>query len=148
MLKKFSMENCAPLSTPMTTNCKLNKQDDTLDINQTIYRSVIENLLYLKTSIPDIMQVVGLVGRFQSNPKETHVLAVKRIFRYLQGTIDYGLWYPKNTGLITRSYTDAYWVGSIDDRKITSEGALFLGICLVSWLNKKQTSIYLYTTES
>jgi hypothetical protein len=88
-----------------------------------------------------------LVGRFQSNPKETHVLVVKIIFRYLQGTVDYGLWYPKDTDLILRAYTDADWEGSIDDRKITSGGAFFLGSFLVSWLNKKQTSISLSTGE-
>jgi hypothetical protein len=93
ILKKFGMENYAPISTPMTTSCKLNKYDDAPEIDQTMYRSMIGTLLYLTTSRPDIMQVVGLVGRFHSNPKETHVLAVKRIFRYLQGTIDYGLWY-------------------------------------------------------
>jgi hypothetical protein len=108
ILKKFGMENCAPVSTPMTTSCKLNKDDDAPEINQTMYRSMIGSLLYLTTSRPDIMQVVGLVGRFQSNPKETHVLVVKIIFRYLQGTVDYGLWYPKDTNLILRAYTDAY----------------------------------------
>jgi hypothetical protein len=142
------MENCAPVSTPMTTSCKLNKDDDAPEIDQTMYRSMIGSLLYLTASRPDIMQVVGLVGRFQSNPKETHVLAVKRIFRYLQGTIDYGLWYSKNTDLILRAYTDADWVGSIDDRKSTSGGAFFLGSCLVSWLSKKQTSISLSTTKA
>jgi hypothetical protein len=148
ILKKFGMENCAPVSTPMTTSCKLNKDDDAPEVDQTMYRSMIGSLLYLTTSRPDIIQVVGLVGIFQANPKETHVLAVKRIFRYLQGTIDYGLWYPKNTDLILKAYTDAYWEGSIDDRKITSGGAFFLGSCLVSWLNKKQTSISLSTTEA
>jgi hypothetical protein len=93
-----------------------------------MYRSMIGNLFYLTTSRPDIIQVVGLVGRFQSNPKDTHVLAVKTIFRYLQGTSDYGLWYPKTTDLILRAYTDADWVGSIDYRKSTSGGAFFLGI--------------------
>jgi hypothetical protein len=61
-----------------------------------------------------------LVGRFQSNPKETHVLVVKRIFRYLHGTSDYGLWYPKATELVLKAYTNADWAGSIDDRKNTS----------------------------
>jgi hypothetical protein len=109
---------------------------------------MIGNLLYLTASRPDIIQEVGLVGRFQANPKETHVLAVKRIFRYLQGTVDYGLWYPKDTNLILRAYTDADWAGSIDDRKSTSGGTFFLGSCLVSWLSKKQTSISLSTVEA
>jgi hypothetical protein len=67
---------------------------------------MIGHLLYLTASRPDIIQVVGLVGRFQSNLKETHVLVVKRIFRYLQGTIDYGLWYPKDTNPVLRDYID------------------------------------------
>jgi hypothetical protein len=126
------MENYAPVSTPMTTSCKINKDDNAPEIDQTMYMSMIGILLYLTTSRPDIIQVVGLVGRFQENPKETHVLAVKRIFRYLQGTVDYGLWYPKDTNLILRAYTDVDWEGSIDDRKITSGGTFFLGNCLVS----------------
>ena len=104
-------------------------------------------LLYLKASRLDIIQAVGFVGRFQANPKETHVLAVKRIFRYLQGIVDDGLWYPKDTNIVLRHFIDAGWVGSIDDRKRTSGGTFFLGSCLMSWLNKKQTSISLSTVE-
>jgi hypothetical protein len=73
-----------------------------------------------------------LVGRFQSNPKETHVLAVKITFRYMKGIVDYGLWYPIDTYHALRDYIDVDWAGIIDDRKITSGGALFLGIFLVS----------------
>jgi hypothetical protein len=62
---------------------------------------------------------------------------VKTIFRYMQGTIDYGLWYPKNTDFILIAYIDAYWEWIIDDRKCTSGGAFFLGSCVVSWLSKK-----------
>jgi len=68
----------------------------------------------------------------------------KRIFRYLQGTIDYGLWYSKNTDHILRAYTDANRVGSFDDRKSTSGGAFFLDSCLVSWLSKKKHHFRLY----
>jgi hypothetical protein len=84
---------------------------------------------------------------FQANPKETHVLLVKTIFRYSQGTIDYGFWYPKETYPVLRAYTDIDWAKSIDDIKSTSGGAIFLGSCLVYWINKKQTSISLSTTE-
>eukprot|EP00253_Pinus_taeda_P003335 PITA_03335 len=66
------------------------------------------------------MHAVGIVGRFQANPKETHLQAVKRIFKYLQGTQNYGLWYPRNTDLTLHAYTDADWVGRVDDRKSTS----------------------------
>jgi hypothetical protein len=141
------MEKCARVSTPMTTNCRLDKEDDDLEVDQTMQRSVIGNLIYLIDSRPDIMQVFGLIGRFQSNPKETHFLAVKRIFKYLQGTSDYGPWYPKTIELALIAYTNAEWACSIDDRKITSGGAFFLGIFLVSWINKKKSYISLSIAE-
>jgi hypothetical protein len=146
-LKKFCMENCTPISILMTTNYKLSKDDNDLEVDQTMYMSMIGSLLYLTASRPNIMHVFGLVGMFQSNPKETHVLTVKRIFRYLQGTSDYGIWYPETTNLVLRAYTYVYWVGSIDDRKNTNGGAFFLSSCLVSWLNKKKTSISLSIVE-
>ena len=84
------------------------------------------------------MQAVGMVARFQSNPKQSHLAAVKRILRYLKGTTDFGLWYPKSSTLIVTAYFDADWAGSVDDRKSTSGNAFFMGDCLVSWLSKKK----------
>ena len=93
------------------------------------------------------MQEVGLVARFQANPKETHVLAIKRIFRYLKGTTEFGLWYPKGHEMSLVAYTAAYWERSIDDRRSTSGATLYLGDCLVSWSIKKQSSISLSIVE-
>ena len=89
------------------------------------------------------MRAVGMVGRFQSAPKQSHSLVVKRILRYLKRTPDFGLWYPKSSTLTMTTYTNANWVASVDDRKSTSGNAFFLGDCLASWLNKKQTSVSL-----
>eukprot|EP00253_Pinus_taeda_P012783 PITA_12783 len=94
-----------------------------------------------------IQQNEGIVGRFQANLKETHLQAVKRIFKYLQGTQNYGLWYPRDTDLTLHAYADADWAGSVDDRKSTSGGAFFMGSRLVSWFSKKQSSIALSTAE-
>jgi len=94
------------------------------------------------------MHAVGIVGRFQSNPKEAHLHAVKRIFKYLQGTQNYGLWYPRDTNLTLHEYIDANWAGSVDDRKSTSGGAFFMGSRLVSWFSKKQSSIALSTAKA
>jgi hypothetical protein len=80
------MEDCKPVITPMQTSCKLIKDDDSKSTDQRQYRSMIGNLLYVTASRPDVMQTVGQVARFQEAPKESHVLAVKRIFRYLKGT--------------------------------------------------------------
>jgi uncharacterized membrane protein YciS (DUF1049 family) len=96
ILKSFQMEYSKPVGTPMVTGWKLSKDDDLPDVNQSSYRSMIGSLLYITTSRPDIMHVVGMVGRYQSAPKHSHLLDVKRIFRYLKEIMNYGLWYPNN----------------------------------------------------
>ena len=68
---------------------------------------MIGSLLYVTASQPDVMQVVGQVARFQAAPKESHIIVVKRILRYLKGTEEYGLWYPKGNNLIIQAFTDA-----------------------------------------
>ena len=85
MLKKFGMEDCKPISTPMTIRCKLSKDHESKYVDQKLYKSMIGSLLYVTASRPDVMHAVGLVARFQANPKETHVLEIKGIFRYLKG---------------------------------------------------------------
>ena len=122
----------------MIIGCKFRKDDESKEVDQKIYKSIIGSILYVMASRPYVMQAVGLVVRFQANPKEAHVLAIKRIFRYLKGTIEFGLWYPKGNELTLVAYIDADWAGSIDDRKSTSGAALYLGDCLVSWSSKKQ----------
>ena len=81
MLKRFRMEDCKPVITPMKTSCKLRNNDDSKSTDQRQYKTMIGSLLYVTTSIPYVMQAVGQVARFQVAPKESHVLAVKRIFR-------------------------------------------------------------------
>ena len=148
MMKKFGMEDCKLVSMPMITSCKLSKDDESKEVDQKLYRSMIGSLLYVTTSRPNVMQAVGLVARFQANPKEARVLAIKRIFRYLKGTIEFGLWYLKGNELTLVVYTNANYAGSIDDRKSTSGEALYLGDCLVSWSRKKQPSVSLSTTKA
>ena len=86
MLKKFKMEYSKHVGTPMVTSCNLSKDDESLEADNTMFRSMIDSLLYVTATRPDVMQAVGLVARFQSAPKETHVTVVKRIFKYLKGT--------------------------------------------------------------
>jgi hypothetical protein len=131
------MEDSKPMSTPMVTGCKLSKDDDSPDVDQSSYRSMIGNLLYITASCPEIMHVIGMVGRYRATPKQSHLLAVKRIFRYLKGTMDYGLWYPMNQNFQLSVYSDVDWDNYVDERKSTSGGAFFLGDSLVSWLSKK-----------
>jgi hypothetical protein len=91
MLKRFQMEDSKPVDTPMVTGCKLRKDDELPDVDQSSYSSMIGSLLYITTSRPDIMHAVGMVGRYQSAPKQSHLLTFKRIFKYLKETMTYGL---------------------------------------------------------
>jgi hypothetical protein len=84
MLKRFQMEDSKPMGTPMVTGCKLRKDDDSPNVDQSSYRSMIGGLLYITTSCPNIIHVVGMVVRYKSAPKQSHLLAIKRIFRYLK----------------------------------------------------------------
>ena len=95
LLKKFGMESSKEIGTPMNPTCKLDKDEEGKSIDQKLYRGMIGSLLYLTASRPDILLSVCICARFQSNPKESHLLTVKRIIRYLKGTINLGLWYSK-----------------------------------------------------
>jgi hypothetical protein len=138
MLKKFQMEDSSLVSTPTVVGCKLIKDDMSPDVDQRTYRSMIVSLLYIKASCLDIMQVVGMVGRYQSAPKQIHLVVVTRIFKYLKGIMTYGLWYPINWNFQLTAYLDADWANCVDERKNTNGGAFFLGDSLVAWLSKKK----------
>jgi hypothetical protein len=88
----------------------------------------------VSASRPYVMQEVGHVARFQATPKVTHAMEVKRIFRYLKGTIAFRLWYPKENEMTIVTYTYENWSGNIDDRRSTSGAIFYLGDFLVSWL--------------
>ena len=98
---------------------------------------MIESLIYLTASRPDVMFCVCLCARFQACPKEFHLIALKRIFRYLFSTQNLGLWYPKKSFLELIGFSDADYTDSKTDRKRTSGTYQFLDHMLVSWSSKK-----------
>ncbi|GJV18009.1 copia protein [Tanacetum coccineum] len=108
----------------------------------------IGSLMYLTASRPDLVFVVCMCARYQSKPTKRHLEAVKWVFRYLQGTINMGLWYPKDTAMALTAYADADHAGCQDTRRSTSGSAQFLGDKLVSWSSKKQTSTSISSTEA
>jgi hypothetical protein len=109
---------------------------------------MIDSLLYLCASRPDIMLSVCMCARFQANPKECHLVAVKRILRYLVHTPNLGLWYPKGSKCNLLGYSDFDYVGCKVDRKSTLGICQFLGRYLVSWSSKTQNCVALSTTEA
>ena len=132
----------------MSTSIKLDKDENGINVDRKKYRGMIGSLLYLTASRPNIMFSVCLCARFQASPKESHLVAVKRVFRYLQGSRDYGLFFPKNSTLDLIAYSDADFARCKTDRKSTSGTCQFLGHSLVSWFSKKQNSVALSTTEA
>nr|GEU77484.1 retrovirus-related Pol polyprotein from transposon TNT 1-94 [Tanacetum cinerariifolium] len=137
ILKKHGMEERQSIGTPMATKPKLDASLSGKLVDQTDYHSKIGSLMYLKSSRPDIVHVVCYCARYQARPTKKHLKEVKRIFRYLRGTINMGLWYLKDSKLELKGFSNADHAECIDTRKITSKGIQFLGDKLVSWMSKK-----------
>jgi hypothetical protein len=148
ILNKFGMKDAKPIKTPMRTNVHLDLDTGGKPVDQKVYRSMIESLLYLCASRLDIMLSVCMCARFQADPKKVRLRAVKRIMRYLVYTPKFGLWYPKGSTFDLIGYSDVDWAGCKIDRKSTSGTCQFLGRSLVSWASKKQNSVALSTTEA
>lgn len=148
LLNRFEMSNAKAMATPMSTSDHLDKDEKGKEVDLKKYRGMIGSLLYLTASRPDIMFSVCLCARFQSCPKESHLTAVKRIMKYLVGTMNMGLWYPKGSSCQLVGYSDSDFAGCRLDRKSTSGTCHLLGSSLVSWFSKKQVSVALSTTEA
>ena len=148
LVKRFRMESVKESFVPMAHNAKLDLDENGKKVDERLYRGMIGSLLYLTASRPDIMFSVCICAMFQSWPKESHLCLVKRIIRYVKGSLDLGLWYPNNTQFDLVGYCDIDFAGSLTDRKSTSGTCQLLGMSLVSWFSKKQNSIALSTTEA
>ena len=148
ILKKFGLDGVKSSKTLMSSTTKLNKDENGKSVDKKHFRDMIRSLFYLTASRPDIIFATCLCAHFQSCPKESYLNAIKRIFKYLSGSLHIGHWYPKNSSFDLISYSDADFAGSLLDRKSTSGTCQFLGQCLVSWFSKKQVSVSLSITEA
>jgi hypothetical protein len=117
----YSSKGYPSFKVPTGTNGHLDLDMGGKTVDQKLYWSMIGSLLYLCASRPDIMLSICMCARFQANPKEVHLRAVKRIMRYLVYTPKFGLWYPKGSTFDLIGYSDADWAGCKIDRKSTSE---------------------------
>ncbi|GJT28254.1 retrovirus-related pol polyprotein from transposon TNT 1-94 [Tanacetum coccineum] len=148
ILNKHGMTSCDSIGTPMATKHLDADLSRTL-VDQTKYRSMVGALMYLTASRPDIVHATCYCARYQARPTEKHLIAVKRIFRYLKNTINMGLWYPKDTGFELTAFSDSDYAGCLDSRKSTSGGIQFLeGDKLVSWSSKKQDCTSMSSAEA
>ncbi|GKA41059.1 putative ribonuclease H-like domain-containing protein, partial [Tanacetum coccineum] len=147
ILKKFNYNDAKSASTPVDLEKPLVKDRDATDVDVHLYRSMIESLMYLTASRPDIMFAVCACARFQVTPKTSHLTAVKRDFKYLKGKPTLGLWYSRDSPFELLAYTDSDYAGATRDRKSTTGGCQFLENRLISWQYKKQTMVATSTTE-
>ena len=143
LVKRFGLEKVAHARTPMAANAKLTNDPSGEFVDVTLYRSMIGCLLYLTANHPDIAFSVGVCSRFQSNPKVSHLNAVKRIIKYVSRTCDYGLFYSKESNLSLAGFSDSDWADNADDRKSTIGGCFYVGANLVAWMSKKQNFVSL-----
>nr|GEX59471.1 uncharacterized mitochondrial protein AtMg00810-like [Tanacetum cinerariifolium] len=148
ILRKFGLTEGKLASTPIDTDKPLLKDPDGEDVDVHTYRSMMCSLMYLTSSRPDIMFAVCACARFQVTPKNLHLHAVKRIFRYLKGKPHLGLWYPKDSPFDLVAYSDSDYAGASLDKKSTTGGCQFFGCRLISWQYKKQTVIATSFTEA
>ncbi|GKD85843.1 hypothetical protein Tco_1356997, partial [Tanacetum coccineum] len=148
ILKKFNYTDVKSAFTPVDLEKPLVIDGDADNVDVHLYRSMIGSLMYLTASRPDIMFAVCACAKFQVTPKSLHLLAVKRIFRYLKGKPTLGLWYSKDSPFELVAYTDSDYARATQDRKSTTVGCYFLGNKLISWQCKKQTVVATSITEA
>ncbi|GJS83455.1 retrovirus-related pol polyprotein from transposon TNT 1-94 [Tanacetum coccineum] len=147
-LKKYGYESCDPVDTPMVEKSKLDEDKEGKAVDPSHYRGMIGTLLYLTASRPDLQFAICMCARYQARPTEKHLNAVKRIFRYLKGTVHRGLWYPKDSSFALTAFADADHAGCQDTRRSTSGSIQLLGDRLVSWSSKRQKSAAISSTEA
>nr|GEV68730.1 Gag-Pol polyprotein [Tanacetum cinerariifolium] len=148
LLMKYAFESCDPVDTPMVEKSKLDEDKEWKFVDPSHYRGMIGTLLYLIASRPDLQFAICMYARYQARPTEKHLHAVKRIFRYLRGTVNRGLWYPKDSSIALTAFADANHAGCQDTRRCTSGSLQFLGDRLISWSSKRQKSATISSTKA
>ncbi|GKA95413.1 hypothetical protein Tco_0817451 [Tanacetum coccineum] len=107
LLKKFGMDSCDPVDTPMVDRLKLDEDPLGIPVDQTRFHSMVGSLMHLTANRPDLVFALCMCARYQASPTKKHLEALKRVFRYLKGTINWGLWYPKDIAMALTAYADA-----------------------------------------
>ena len=137
ILKKFNMENCKSMSTPICQKEKLFKDDGADQVDETFYRSLIGCLMCLTATRPDVLYAISVLSRFINCANEFHFKAAKRVLRYVKGTLSYGIKFYSSQSFWLQGYSDSDWAGSLDDMKSTSGYCFSFGSGLFTWCSKK-----------
>lgn len=147
-VERFKLEECNSVRNPIVPGTKLVKEDGSGKADGVVYRQMVGCLMYLAASRPDLMYAISLISRYMENPSQTHMGAVKRILRYVKGTINLGVHYKKNGGNVLEAYSDSDYAGDLDTRRSTTGYVCFLSGAAISWSSKRQPVVTLSTTEA
>ncbi|TYG65964.1 hypothetical protein ES288_D06G229300v1 [Gossypium darwinii] len=131
------MKDCKLVAMPAEPGMKLSIGSSREPVNPTLFKSIIGSLRYLTITGPYIMYVVGIVSKYIEKPKQDHLIAAKRILRYIKGTMDHGLFYTHSQSSKLIGYSDSDYGGDLDDRKSTSRYLFHIGSAAFSWSSKK-----------
>ncbi|GJX28339.1 hypothetical protein Tco_0236418 [Tanacetum coccineum] len=137
------MDSCDPVDTPIVDRLKLDEDPLGIPVDQTRFCCMVGSLMYLTASRPNLVFAVCMCARYQASPTKKHLESLKRVFRYLRGTINWGLWYPKDTAMALTAYADADHAGCQDTRRSTSGSAQFLGDKLIPLYYDNRSAIAL-----
>jgi hypothetical protein len=148
VLEHFNMVGCNAVYNPIVLGFKLVTDSAGMTINNTQYMQMVCSLMYLTSTRLDIMFVVNLLSRYLAHPAELHLQAVKRVLRYIKGTLSYGIFYKQSGDVELLAYTDNDYAGDLEDRKSTLGLLFMLSSRAVSWSSKKQPVVTLSTTEA
>ncbi|KAJ3701119.1 hypothetical protein LUZ61_004824 [Rhynchospora tenuis] len=148
ILQRAAMHTAKPCQTPMATGTQMSKYSGTAMDDPQQYRSIVGALQYATITRPDLTFAVNKASQFMANPTDLHWQLVKRILRYIRGTLSYGLKLQSAAQLALHAYCDADWAGCPDDRRSTTGFAIFLGPNLISWSSKKQATVSRSSTEA
>jgi len=148
LLQRAGMTSCKPVATPSDTNPKASSSDVSLIADPSWYRSMAGALRYLTLSRPDLAYVVQQVCLHMHAPRDTHLSMLKRILRYVKGTLHFGLHLHATKPTSLTAYSDADWAGCPDTRRSTSGFCIYLGDTLVSWSSKRQNTISRSSAEA
>ena len=151
ILKRFNMDKCKPVSTPLEQGRKfqhLSENEKPIDVQR--YQMIIGCLTYTAvTTRPDLAAAVGILSKYMSKPGKDHWTGVKRILRYIQGTLNYGLIFSADdSNNLLVGYSDVDWAGDLDTRHSTSEFVFQIQSNTVSWCSKRQPTVSKSSTES
>jgi hypothetical protein len=141
------MLNAKPCTT-LQVGLQLSKTCGTPMDNSHLYRSIVGELQYATIIRPDLTFAVNKASQFMTTPIDVHWQLVKRILRYIKGTLDHDLFLKQSPDLSLNAYCDADWAGCPDDRRSTTGFAVYLGDNLVSWSSKKQAIVSKSSTEA